>query len=647
MNNCLKLILGLVFLSTGAFSQEKKGSLFCAEGRLQQFQDFGSKNARMAYPGDPNIDVNYYGLDLDIRINPNLLSGVTTIKFTNLTQGASQYQLDLHSNFLIDSVYLNGTKTDFTHQSNKINIPADITQVALESNTAVVYYRGVPPIGIIEEGIFFESQPNNSFPVVYTLSEPYGAISWFACKDNPDDKVDSCDVNITMDNVFVPISNGLLAKVEDAGVGRKKHFWKHRYPIAHYLISIAASSYTYKEQTWTYGDSISMPVTDYLYPRTATNPTVLDLLKITPEMLTIFSDKFGVYPFYKEKYGHAMFNFGGGMEHQTISSMGGFNESLIAHELGHQWFGNKVTCKTWQDIWVNEGFATFLEAIFLEGKYGRQAYDTDIESNMNLAKQATGTIFVQNINSINEIFNFRRTYAKGAVVLHMLRGVMGDEQFFAFMKNLANGEFAFGAASISDVQKVAEDAMGSSLNDFFEQWLYGSGYPSFDISYATNGQSASLEISQNTVNGSTTLFKLPMEVQLIYEDGSMESQKILIDQKLQNVELTSQSKKIKELKFDPQNYVLKDIEVKVVSAGVLGLENLNASGTAVYPNPTRDFIKIDNESRSLVYLSNINGEKLKLPQKGNELDLRSLPAAKYFLHIQNGEKFTVKSIVKL
>lgn len=645
----LKNILSAILLSLPVIShgQEVRGSFECSKARIAQFKDFGSPNARIAFPGDPNINVNYYGLDLEIVTNPKMLMGSATIKFQTLTANSASFQLDLHSNFLIDSLTLNGSKVSFTHQNNRITVPFSIATVALQSQEAIVYYRGVPPTGVIEEGIFFENEPNSNNPVVYTLSEPYGAISWFPCNDNPEDKADSCDVNITMNNYFIPVSNGKFLGASDVGNNKKKHKWSHKYPISHYLISIAAANYDFRQTTWSYGDSIKMDVVDYLYQRSASNPAVLQELQRTTQMLDIFSDHFGVYPFYKEKYGHAMFNFGGGMEHQTISSMGGFNETLIAHELAHQWYGDKVTCKTWQDIWVNEGFATYLEAIYLEDAYGKSRYNTDIDQNMALAKDARGSIFVQNTNSINEIFNFQRTYAKGAVVLHMLRGVMGDEVFFKFMKEYANGEFAFGAASIEDVRKVAEQVSGLDLVDFFDQWLYKDGYPSYNINYSVSGKNAAIAISQSTLGGSTALFKMPMQIQVFFEDGSNEIQTILIDQKESQINLENLEKNIKEINFDPFNYILKNITVKATKTGVLATENGKNSKLVVYPNPSQDFIGVENYDLTNAYISNAVGQRLSVPIFSNKLDIRQLPSAKYFLHLSDGDHSLVQSFIKL
>ncbi|NJR31235.1 M1 family metallopeptidase [bacterium] len=208
------------------------------------------------------------------------------------------------------------------------------------------------------------------------------------------------------------------------------------------------------------------PLRIIFYPESLTNTTKIALDK-TAFMLDLFSQKFGLYPFIKEKYGHAQFGWGGGMEHQTCSSMGSFGETLMAHELAHQWFGDKITCKSWEHIWLNEGFASYGECLYTEAVSGKSGYDSYINSFMTSAKTASRTIYVQNINNINEIFNSARTYRKGAVVIHMLRGIVGDDKFFKILQNYMTSKNAYGSATIEDFQTVAEQVHGQKFGLLF------------------------------------------------------------------------------------------------------------------------------------------------------------------------------------
>jgi aminopeptidase N len=235
-------------------------------------------------------------------------------------------------------------------------------------------------------------------------------------------------------------------------------------------------------------------------------------------MLQIFSDHFGLYPFIKEKYGHASFGRGG-MEHQTISSMGAFNDGVISHELAHQWFGDKVTCKDWHHIWLNEGFATFGEGIYHEIAEGREEYDSFINSTMSFAKNAEGSIYVKNVSSISEIFNGPRSYAKGAIVLHMLRGITGDSLFFRILKNYLNDpELAYGVATTEDFQRVAEEVYGNSLDYFFQEWIYGENYPHYYVKWNYTRLDNNLyEIEMNIGQANNTyplFFTMPVQIKI-------------------------------------------------------------------------------------------------------------------------------------
>ena len=310
--------------------------------------------------------------------------------------------------------------------------------------------------------------------VIWTLSEPYGASDWFPCKDTPADKADSSDVWITVDKNLYGVSNGILIGIVKNPDNTSTYKWTNKYPIAQYLISLAISDYTIYKNYFKYSEKDSMPVINYIFPENlASYKANLDKV---PNMLRVTSDYFGLYPFIKEKYGNAEMGWkgGGGMEHQTVSSMSNFSETVLVHELVHQWFGDKITCRDWQDIWLNEGFATYGEMLYAQKVYGDSAYNDFVTLEMARAKNAKGSIYVQDISSISEIFNGNRSYSKGGIVLHMLRGVVGDSIFFKILKTYSNDPLvAYGTAVTADFQRDAEAVYGEDLEYFFNEWIYG------------------------------------------------------------------------------------------------------------------------------------------------------------------------------
>ncbi len=413
-----------------------------SEIEKKAFEKSASVN-RVMYPGDQSIDITYYKLDLDITYTPHYLKGAVTVNAKSISPSLSNFFLDLQNTLTVDSVVLGSKRLTFSQSNAHLNITLDKNYSTGEAFSIIVYYEGVP--GSSGFGSF-EFGQHSGQPAIWSLSEPYGASDWWPCKDTPADKADSSDVWITCDAGLTAVSNGSLVSHTTNGDGTETFKWKNHYPIAQYLISVAIADYLEYDLYFHYNSTDSMLVPNYVYPESFQNAQK-DLDK-TVDMLEIFSERYGLYPFIKEKYAQVQFGWSGGMEHQTATSLGGFGESLQSHELAHQWFGDKVTCKDWQDIWLNEGFATYSEAVYFEAKNGEHSYRSYMNSILEGAKKAKGSIYVQDIQSINEIFNYNRTYLKGASVLYMLRGIVGDSTFFKILRTYnSDPRFAYGVAT--------------------------------------------------------------------------------------------------------------------------------------------------------------------------------------------------------
>ena len=462
----LLLLLLLCFFITGAQAQEFSAPIHMYDARA-------ISAASRAYPGDASYDVKYYKIDLTIDADHSRISGSTTIGATANYEGLSSCFFDLSSALKIDSIFSGQSQLSYMHVNDTIHVNLDHAYSKNERFAVLVYYHGNPASTGFGS---FTFGTHNGDRAVYTLSEPYGAKDWFPGKDTPGDKADSADIFITASNFFKVASNGsLMSEVDLPGNMRKTH-WHVSYPISQYLLMIAMTNYTVYNLYWKYSASDSMLFTNYVYPETFTGAK--SVIDETPEMLTIFSRLFGLYPFVKEKYGHAQFGWGGGMEHQTCTSLGGFSEDLVSHELGHQWFGDRVTCKDWHNIWLNEGFATYCQGLFREGKYGKAALVSYINGQMVSAKEAIGSVYATDISGTSSIFNYNRSYAKGCIVLHMLRNVVGDSTFFSILRTyLTKPGLSYNVATTEDFRAVAEQVYDSSLKYFFDEWIYGSGYP--------------------------------------------------------------------------------------------------------------------------------------------------------------------------
>lgn len=546
-----------------------------------------------AYPGDSTIDVIYYKLDLKITYQPNYLKGAVTVGFRSAAPALSTFFLDLYHGLTADSVTMNGAKLNFTHGANdklQITLPRAFNQG--EQASLIVYYQGVPGSSGFGSFVFSIHNQAAPAPIVWSLSEPFGASEWFPCKDTPADKADSSDVWVTADKVFVVASNGTLQSITNNPDGTNTTKWKNHYPIAQYLISIAMTNYFLYTNYFKYSPTDSMIVTHYIFPESNT-PENRAMLDKTVDMLRIFSDKYELYPFIKEKYGHAQFGWGGGMEHQTITSLVSFGDDLVSHELSHQWFGDKVTCRNWNDIWLNEGFATFSEGVYFEAAKGRPAYDSFIRGIMDRAKNAQGSIYITNLGTVGNIFNYDRTYAKAGTVLHMLRGIVGDSTFFHILRAyLDDPKLAYGTAVTPDFQTIAEKLYGQSLDYFFKEWIYGTGYPAYSYTWTNTPQSNNqyqlqMNIKQNTSSG-MPVFTMPIQVKVTTSSGDT-LLTVVNNQNDQNFQLAVAGQP-KAVALDPNNWILKD-----VSGATDVTDNLQVNRYGLdqnYPNPFNPGTKI-------------------------------------------------------
>lgn len=594
MKKTFLFISGIIFfLYVNSYSQN--GSEACSKAKIREFSGL-YKSSKIEYPGDSTIDVTYYKLNLTVTVNPNYLKGIVTVQAKPVNNGLTAFFLDLLTNMIVSSVTINGAPVQYSQSNNTLIINLGRSYAKGEKFSADISYKGEPTSGsgTISSASFSFFDVNAQKTVVSTLSEPYGARNWWPCKDTPADKADSSDVWITADSYFVSASNGKLIEVLNNGNGTNTYKWKNHYPIANYLISLAMTNYKTVVDSFTASNGVTFPIISYCYPDSLTVDSLTvgrrAVLAKTKDMLKIYSDKFGLYPFLTEKYGHAEFGWGGGMEHQTCTSLGSndFQESVMAHELAHQWFGDKVTCKNWQNIWLNEGFATYCEIIYMQAEYNNDVFNNNVNSMFSSAKLAKGTIYVQNIQSENEIFNSARTYEKGASVLHMLRGIVGDDKFFQIMREYNNEPgLAYNVATTEDFQKVAESVTGLGLSYFFQEWIYGENFPNYKISWnykQVSGNNYILNIqSSQTTNTNPVFFTMPIQVKVTTAKGDST---ITIFNKLQNQSWDIQiNGKPINVQFDPDNWILKNITS--ITSAPINESSIPSSFTLMqnYPNP--------------------------------------------------------------
>jgi len=539
------------------------------------------------------FDVTYYRLALEVFTRPSNLKGKVTITGVCRTDNAQTLTLDLKNNMQVDSVLVNGKVSLFTQYSKSFDISLSHSSVTGEVLSIDVFYKGIP-IATGLGSFFFDSHAG--VPWVYSLSEPYGAKDWWPCKDDPSDKADSADIIITCDSTLKVGSEGILVSVINNGNGTSIYHWKERYPIASYLISVAITNYVQFSNWFRYSETDSMEVLNYVLPE-HDSAAVQNLPRVI-DMLAIYSNLFGLYPFIKEKYGHAEFGRGGAMEHQTMTSTTSFDEGTIAHELAHQWFGDMITCRSWSDLWLNEGFAQYSTALYLERRYGIDSYWAYMNPQFDQAQTAQGAIGNPDTANVRNLFSSALVYSKGASVLHMLRHVLGDSIFFHSLQTYANDSaLTYNTATTRDFQSICESVSGKNLNYFFQEWIYGEDYPVYNYSWTWKslGDSSVIILDIGQISGRThpAFFIMPIDIR-ITAAGRDTTLTVLNDLQQQRFIIKSNQKPSAVL-LDPDKWILKFVNF---DKGQLPSEYILEQN---YPNPF-------NSTTNIVYRLRRQGE---------------------------------------
>ena len=543
-----------------------------------------------ANPNTQNYDISYH--ELRFSVDPNnttpYISGVVTTTFTALSD-MSVVTFDMATALVVSSVTMNSSNLTFSQSNYELNINLPTTLVSGNSATVVITYAGSPPQA---EGAFTRGTHSGT-PVIFTLSEPYGARDWWPCKQDLNDKVNAIDVYITAPSAYVSVSNGIEVSQTVSGANKTTHF-HHNYPIPAYLIAIAVTNYQIYNQQGGLGTVASpyFPIVNYLYPESYASATSATQLGTTPTIINLYESLLEPYPFRNEKYGHAQFGWGGGMEHTTVSFMGSFGRSLIAHEMAHQWFGNKITCGSWKDIWLNEGLTEYMSGLVVQNLDGAPLFVTWKTNKINsITSQTAGYVYLQDsdLTNVNRIFSSRLTYDKGSMVTHMLRWKLGDAAFFQALKNyLADSSLAYGYALTGDLKSHLENVYGSSLTEFFNDWIYMQGYPTYTITAQNWGAGqAKITVSQTQSHASVSFFEMPLEIRLTSAEGA--NHDVVVNNTVNNQDfVVSVPFVVAGVTFDPNKHIISKNNVATLSNESFDLDQT----ISAYPNPANDELHI-------------------------------------------------------
>jgi aminopeptidase N len=591
-----------------------------------------------------NYDLKYHRFFWYADPADTTFAGSVTTYFVATQSAMNTIQFELTAGMSADSAFHQGVKYSINHTGNVITVPLGeiVPEGSLDSVT--VYYHGNP------EGTGFGSygtEIHAGAPGMWTLSEPYGAADWWPSKNDLTDKVDSIDVFVVTPNGNHVASNGLLISEIPYGPESTLAHWKHRYPIASYLIAIASTNYArFSDYLITGTDSLL--VSNYVYPEDSVLLRV-NATSVLPS-IALFEQLFVPYPYRAEKYGQTQFGWGGGMEHQTMTFLGkgAFNPETIAHELAHQWFGDMITCGSWHDIWLNEGFATYCAGLRYENI--DQFYWPIWKHNVIsfICSAPSGSVYCDDTTSIDRIFDSRLSYCKGAMLLHMLRWTIGDDKFYTGIRNYLNDPaLRYGFARTSDFKAHMETASGRDLTGFFADWYFGKGYPTYAVSYSQSADySASVTLFQSQSDASVDFFELPVPLQFFGDNKDT----IIVFNNTFSGEIFSANPgfAIDSVKFDPDLWLVSANNI------ITAVKNDLPAGKSMslMPNPASNVLYVQHNLGKInsVEIFTTDG-KLEINHPTQEKDTRleigigELKPGAYLLRIGYSEGYVTRKFI--
>jgi aminopeptidase N len=589
-------------------------------------------------------DVSYYFLDLNMTNTSTYLSGSVEIH-AKAKVNLDTALVELFESLSISQVQVNGSTVAFNRISNRVNIPVNTL-----ANTAFVlkiYYAGNPPTAQTNPlgGSGLTAGTSNTWgnKVVWSLSEPFSAYEWFAVKQSLTDKADSCAVHITVPDTLMAGSNGLLENVVSLPNNKKRFEWKHQHPIDYYLISVAVAKYIdYSIYANPVGTPNPVLIQNFIYDNPNTLPYFIDEINETADFIELYAALFGPYPFADEKYGHCMAPIGGGMEHQTMTTQGLFEKTLTSHELAHQWWGDNVTCASWCDIWLNEGFASYAEYLMLANLYPGDQIAHMQQVHQSVMNQAGGSVWV--LDSLNEarIFNGRLTYDKGAAIIHSIRYLVNNDSLFFDGLRAFQQHYADSTATGLDFKNFMANFCSTNLDAFFEQWYFGEGFPTYEVVWNQIGSDVIIEINHTASMPTTTpTFTNPLDIRISRQAQPdtlirFEITGNSVSYLLPNLGIVQGG-----IFIDPANWIINGFGGVFFDANLTTTTSIEATENnwLAYPNPTNEFIYVDTKSQTpfTFMLFESNGKLIQNGQLESTqgIDVHQLKPGSYILRLQN------------
>ncbi len=514
---------------------------------------WASLAAADTYPRQPGVDVQHYIFRVTLNDASAEIAGETTVALKFVKDGVTEAALDLASaadgkGMTVDGVSSDTGEVHFRHQADHLRLTFPAAK-ANEVRQFTVKYHGVPAGGLKTLANKFGDR------VFFSVNWPDLAHQWLPTIDHPSDKATS-EFLITAPSKYQVVANGLLREEIDLGDGRRLTHWKQSVPIATWLNNIGVAQFSSRN----FAHAAGVPLQSWLFHQDR-DPGIITFEEPLRRAIQFYNDRIGPYPYEKLAAVEAA-GMGGGMEHASEIFFGERSvngrpaSSLVAHETAHQWFGDSVTESDWDDVWLSEGFATYFALLTTEHYEGREPFVAGLKRGRTSVFTAEGRmpgVAVVQDKPWKGIPN-QIVYQKGGWVLHLLRGQVGTEKFWAGIREYYR-RYRDANASTADFRKVMEEVSGQDLGWFFQQWLYRAGSPALEGGWKFNAASHKIEIDlAQTQSGAA--FRLPLEISVAAKIAAIQ-----MTAKRQHFEIDC-DREPAEVELDPDVWMLAKVEFK-------------------------------------------------------------------------------------
>ena len=629
---------------------------FCAAAKDNHKNNRSGSKTTLATTSEDNYDIKHINFNLKVTDTSVYVIGDVTTTAQVVVPSMGAYVFELDTLMVIDSAKINGVVLPVTNSLvmmgttpcfvRTITLPTALTSGAIF--TAQIFYRGVPPAG----GGFFNGLTHavsaHGTHMIFTISDPWVAQSWWPAKQSVNDKIDSVDMFVTVPSGVKDGSNGLLVNVDTTSApGFATYHWQTHYPIVYYLISIAVARFAEEKYYHHFpGSTDSMLIQNFFIDTATFYPAYKSHFDSLGLMIDYFDSLYGRYPFWREKYGVCYTTLPGGMENQTMTTIGVADTRTIAHELTHQWFGDNVSYNNWPDVWLSEAFATFDEQLYYTHFWSPAAGLAHRRSQLSsVIGKPCGMVYVNDTTASDSLFYQSTVYKKGQGVVTMLRYIAPNDSLFFDVLKTYQQTYAYGNANTANLKAIAESKFGMSLDTFFNQWIYGRGYPIYKVSWNQIGGNVYVKLIQTQSCPSyTTHFSTYVELQFhsatadtfVKVYNTLDTQTYVFDW----------SPAMLSALLNPNAWTVLKQNGVIVHDVALGVASTVKGNIVVSPNPTNSSWYVDGlaENTPLI-LTDASGRTMWQGKSGKGrmiINADKMPAGDYYLTVGSSATDTIK-----